>query len=203
LLVNATLPVFKQLYHLHETNSRNFNQLPLFILSCTGCKESANKSTDKKLATLKIKLPQVPKAPGSYVDASRVGNLVFFSGKGLRQSNGEYIIGKVGTDLSIQAGYAAATLTALNQLAVLKESRLLNRIKRIVKVNGYVNSSDSFYDQQKIMDGFSDLMLEIFGEAGRHSRTSVSASSLPMNMAIEVEMVVEVEQVISKKFTGS
>ena len=94
-------------------------------------------------------MPQVPKAPGNYVDASRVGNLVFFSGKGLRQSNGEYIIGKVGTDLSIQAGYAAATLTALNQLAVLKESRLLNRIKRIVKVNGYVNSSDSFYDQQK------------------------------------------------------
>lgn len=149
---------------------------------------------EQNLAQLKISLPDVPDAVGSYVDITRTGNLLFLSGKGPRQPNGEYIKGKLGTDLTIEQGYAAARLTAINQLAVLKkELGDLKKIKRIVKVNGYVNSAGTFYDQPKVVNGFSDLLIEVFGDAGRHARTSVGTAALPMNMAIEVEMVVEVE----------
>ena len=149
---------------------------------------------ESKLAQLQITLPVVPPAIGSYVDLTRVGNLAFLSGKGPRQANGEYIKGKVGSDLTIEQGYAAARLTAINQIAVLKkELGDLKKVKRIVKVNGFVNSAGTFYDQPKVMNGFSDLLIEVFGDAGKHARTSIGTASLPMNMAIEVEMILEVE----------
>jgi enamine deaminase RidA (YjgF/YER057c/UK114 family) len=163
-------------------------------LSYGGCINAFAQSPEQKLTQLKIVLPDVPEAIGKYVDITRVGNLVFLSGKGPRQVNGEYIKGKVGSDLTIQQGYAAARLAAINQLAVLKRAfGDLKKIKRVVKVNGYVNSASTFYDQPQVVDGFSDLMIEVFGEAGKHARTSVGTSALPMNMAVEVEMIVEVE----------
>jgi enamine deaminase RidA (YjgF/YER057c/UK114 family) len=166
----------------------------LFFLFYKGGVVSMAQSPEQKLTELKIVLPDVPKAIGSYVDITRVGNLVFLSGKGPRQANGEYIKGKVGTDLTIEQGYAAARLAAVNQLAVLKkELGDLKKIKRIVKVNGYVNSAGTFYDQPKVVNGFSDLLIEIFGDAGKHARTAIGTAALPMNMAIEVEMIVEVE----------
>jgi enamine deaminase RidA (YjgF/YER057c/UK114 family) len=152
-------------------------------------------SPEDKLAQLKIQLPQVPVASGSFVDAVKVGNLIYLSGKGPRNSNGEYITGKLGQDLTVEQGYEAARLIALLQLAVLKnELGDLKRVKRIVKVNGYVNSAATFYDQPKVINGYSDMMIAAFGDLGKHARTAVGTNALPFNMAVEVEMIVEVEQ---------
>ncbi|SDG18591.1 RidA family protein [Chitinophaga filiformis] len=149
---------------------------------------------EEKLLQLKITLPEVPPAIGSYVDVRRVGNLLYLSGKGPRNANGEYTTGKLGQELSVQQGYDAAKLTAINQLAVLrKELGSLNKVKQIVKVNGYVNCTAAFSDQPKVINGFSDLMIQVFGEPGKHARTALGTNALPMNMAVEVEMIVEVE----------
>ncbi|WP_245652252.1 RidA family protein [Rufibacter tibetensis] len=152
-------------------------------------------SPEEKLAQLKIQLPQVPAAAGSFVDAVKVGNLIYLSGKGPRNSNGEYITGKLGHDLTVEQGYEAARLVALLQLAVLKkELGDLKRVKRIVKVNGYVNSAATFYEQPKVINGYSDVMIAVFGDQGKHARTAVGTNALPFNIAVEVEMIVEVEQ---------
>ncbi|HYJ38260.1 MAG TPA: RidA family protein [Chitinophagaceae bacterium] len=149
---------------------------------------------EENLQNLKIQLPKASAPVASYVNAVKAGNLIFLAGKGPRKENGEYITGKLGEGLSIQQGTEAARLTAINQLAVLKEMLGdLSKIKRIVKVNGYVNSASNFYDQPQVMNGFSDLMIQVFGEKGRHARTSLGVNTLPMNIAIEVEMIVEVE----------
>ncbi len=149
---------------------------------------------EEKLTALNIQLPRVAEPIGSYVDAVRVGNLLFLSGKGPRNENGEYITGKLGQELTLEQGYAAARLTAIVQLAVLKkELGDLSKVKRIVKVNGYVNAASTFYDQPKVINGFSDLMIEVFGNLGKHARTALGTNSLPLNMAVEVEMIVEVE----------
>ena len=161
-----------------------------FVLSFLGYSQSP----EEKLKLLKIELPPVSEALGSYVDAVKVGNLIFLSGKGPRQENGEYIIGKLGAELTAEQGYQAAKLVAIIQLAVLKkELNDLSRVKRIVKVNGFVNATDFFSEQSKVINGFSDLMMEVFGDDGKHARTSVGTNTLPFNMAVEVEMIVEVD----------
>jgi enamine deaminase RidA (YjgF/YER057c/UK114 family) len=140
-----------------------------------------------------IRLPAITAPVASYVNSVRVGNTIYLSGKGPSQSDGTYIKGKLGKDLSIEEGKDAARLTGINQLAVLKaELKDLSKIKRIIKVNGYVNSTADFYDHPKVINGFSDLMIEIFGEKGRHARTALGVAVLPFNMAVEVEMIVEV-----------
>lgn len=167
---------------------KNIIALALVLLSF---KVSAQ-TPEQKLNQLGIQLPQIPEALGSYVDMVKVGNLVFLSGRGPLKPDGKYIIGKVGSDLTTAEGYQAARLTAINQLAVLKQAfGSLDKIKRIVKVNGYVNTTDSFTEQSKVMNGFSDLLIEVFGEQGRHARTSVGVFTLPANMAVEAEMIVE------------
>ena len=149
---------------------------------------------EQKISQLGIQLPQIPESLGSYVDMVKVGNMVFLSGRGPLKADGKYIAGKVGSSLTTEEGYQAARLTAINQLAVLKRAfGSLNKIKRIVKVNGYVNTAESFTDQSKVMNGFSDLLIEVFGEKGRHARTSVGVYTLPQNMVIEAEMIVEME----------
>jgi enamine deaminase RidA (YjgF/YER057c/UK114 family) len=149
---------------------------------------------EQKIKQLGIQLPQIPESLGSYQDMVKVGNLVFLSGRGPLKADGKYIIGKVGQDLTTNEGYQAARLTAINQLAILKQTfGTLDKIKRIIKVNGYVNTADSFTEQSKVMNGFSDLLIEVFGEQGKHARTSVGVFTLPQNMAIEVEMIVEVK----------
>ena len=148
---------------------------------------------EQKIKQLGIELPQIPESLGSYQDMVRVGNLVFLSGRGPLKADGKYIIGKVGQDLTANEGYEAAMLTAINQLAILKQIfGSLDKIKRIIKVNGYVHTADSFTEQSKVMNGFSDLLIEVFGEQGKHARTSVGVFTLPQNMAIEVEMIIEV-----------
>ena len=149
---------------------------------------------EQKIKQLEIQLPQIPESLGSYQDMVKVGNLVFLSGRGPLKADGKYITGKVGQDLTTNDGYQAARLTAINQLAILKQAfGSLDKIKRIIKVNGYVHTADSFTEQSKVMNGFSDLLIEVFGEQGKHARTSVGVFTLPQNMAIEVEMIVEVK----------
>ena len=141
-----------------------------------------------------IVLPEIPSPVANYVNAVRTGNLLFLSGKGPLQQNGKYITGKLGKDLNEQQGYDAARLTALFQVAVLKkELGSLSKVKRIVKVFGMVNSDSSFGNQPKVINGFSDLLVEVFGEKGKHARSAVGMAALPFNMAVEVEMIVEVE----------
>ena len=136
-----------------------------------------------------------PSAPvANYVNVVRVGNLLFLSGKGPGKPDGSYVIGKVGKDLTIEQGYDAARLTAISHLSVLKaELGSLNKVKRIVKVLGMVNCTDDFKDQPKVINGYSDLMVEIFGDKGKHARSAVGMSSLPLGIAVEVEVVVEIE----------
>jgi enamine deaminase RidA (YjgF/YER057c/UK114 family) len=124
----------------------------------------------------------------------RVGNLLFLSGKGPLKNDGTYITGKLGKELSIEQGYEAAKLVAINQLAVLKnEVGELSKIKRIVKVLGLVNSESTFYDQPKVMNGFSDFLVLILGQKGKHARSAIGTNTLPFNMAVEVEMIVEID----------
>ena len=149
---------------------------------------------EENLKNLKVQLPSASTPVASYVNAVRTGNLVFLAGKGPRKENGQYITGKLGDSLSIEQGYEAARLTGINQLAVLKEMLGdLSKVKRIVKVNGYVNSTSNFYNQPQVINGYSDLMVQVFGHKGKHARTAIGVNTLPMNIAVEVEMIVEVE----------
>lgn len=151
-------------------------------------------SPGEKLAKLGIQLPKISSPVASYVNVVRSGNLLFLSGKGPLQENGDYIKGKLGAGLTLEQGYEAAKLTAVNQLAVLQnELGDLAKVKRIVKVLGFVNCDAKFTDQPKVINGFSDLMIAVFGENGKHARTAVGTNALPFNMAVEVEMIVEVE----------
>lgn len=169
-------------------------KITALLLACCALQAQAQ-DAEAKLKALHIELPAVTKPIANYVHAVRSGNLLFLAGKGPSDANGVYITGKVGKDLSIEQGQQAARLTAINQLAVLKaELGDLNKVKRIVKVLGMVNSEAGFRDHPKVINGFSDLMVEVFGDKGRHARSAVGMCSLPLDMAVEIEMVVEVEQ---------
>ena len=149
---------------------------------------------EAKLKELNIELAPVGKPIANYVHVVRSGNLLFLAGKGPSDAKGEFITGKVGKDLTIEQGQAAARLTAINQIAVLKaELGDLDKVKRIVKVLGMVNCEADFKDHPKVINGFSDLMVQVFGDKGKHARSAVGMCSLPLNMAVEIELVVEVE----------
>jgi len=149
---------------------------------------------EAKLAALGIELPQAASPVANYVNAVRTGNLVFLAGKGPNKPGGGYVTGKVGQDLTVEEGYEAARLTAIAQLAVLKaELGNLNKVKRIVKVTGMVNCTSDFANQPEVINGFSDLMVEVFGERGKHARAAVGMGSLPRNIAVEIEAVVETQ----------
>ena len=137
-----------------------------------------------------------PSSPvANYVNVVRVGNILYLAGKGPLKPDNTYITGKVGKDLTIEQGYEAARLTAIAHLAVIKnELGSLNKVKRIVKVLGMVNCTEDFKDQPKVINGYSDLMVEIFGDKGKHARSAVGMAALPFNMAVEVEVIVEVEE---------
>jgi len=167
----------------------------IFSAVCSLCMlYSAAQDPEAKLKELKIDLPVIGKPIANYVHVVRTGNLLFLAGKGPSDTKGVYITGKVGKDLTLEQGQAAARLTAINQLAVLKaELGNLNKVKRIVKVLGMVNCEADFRDHPKVINGFSDLLVEIFGEKGKHARSAVGMCSLPMNMAVEIELIVEVD----------
>ena len=149
---------------------------------------------EARLAELGIELPPAPNPVANYVNGVRTGDLIFLAGKGPRRADGTEIRGKLGDDVSIEEGYEGARLTAINQLAVLKEMLGdLSKVKRVVKVLGMVNSTPDFVEQPAVINGFSDLIVEVFGERGKHARAAVGMASLPRGQAVEIEMIVEVE----------
>ena len=177
-----------------KTYSLILLMLSLIIISCESPeKPEPGYDPEARLEALGITLPSPPQPVANYVNGVRTGNLIFLAGKGPRYADGREITGKLGQDVSIEQGYEGARLTAINQLAVLK-SMLgdLNKVKRIVKVLGMVNSDPDFVDQPKVINGFSDLMVEVFGDRGKHARAAVGMASLPRGQAVEIELVVEV-----------
>ena len=148
---------------------------------------------DEKLKSLGIELQAVSPPVANYVNVVQTGKLLFLAGKGPRTKEGERITGKVGKDLTVEQGYEAAKTVAGLQLAVLKDYLGdLNKIKRVVKVLGMVNCPDDFGDQPEVINGFSDVMVGVFGEKGKHARAAVGMSSLPRNICVEIEMIVEI-----------
>jgi enamine deaminase RidA (YjgF/YER057c/UK114 family) len=149
---------------------------------------------EARLKELGIELPPAPKPIGNYVAGIRVGNLLFMSGIGPRRSDGGSITGKLGADLSTDEGYAAARVVGLNMLANIRSVvGSLDRVERVVKVLGMVNSAPHFGEMPKVINGFSDLFVEIFGaERGRGARSAVGMAALPNQIAVEVEMVLQV-----------
>jgi enamine deaminase RidA (YjgF/YER057c/UK114 family) len=146
-----------------------------------------------RLMELGIDLPEPPSPVANYVNGVQTGNLVFLAGKGPLRADGTEIRGKLGAGLTIEEGYEGARITAINQLAVLKQMLgNLDRVVRVVKVLGMVNSDPDFVDQPAVINGFSDLMVAVFGERGRHARAAVGMASLPRGQAVEIEMIVEV-----------
>ena len=169
-------------------------KLLLLMISSFFCISLLAQTPEENLKAKGIELPVLPHPTANYVNAVRTGNLIYLSGKGPLRKDGSYVTGKLVKDLSIEQGYEAARLTAMIQIAVLKDMLGdLSKVKRIVKVLGLVNSSPDFYDQPKVINGYSDLIVEIFGEKGKHARSAIGVVSLPMNIAVEVEMIVEVE----------
>jgi len=153
-------------------------------------------SAESKIKDLGLALPAPPKPMGNYVPGVRVGNLLHLSGHGPIQVAGQPLPrGKVGRDLSTEDGYKVAREVGLNLLGSTRALLgSLDKVKRVVKVLGMVNSAEGFGDQPKVMNGFSDLMVEVFGEAiGKHARSAVGMAGLPGNAPVEVEMIVEVE----------
>ncbi len=168
--------------------------LLLFLLVCNGSIQLLAQTPEQKLKEKGIVLPTPSKPVANYVNAVRTGNLIYLSGKGPKKMDGTDITGKVGKDLTVEQGYEAAKWVAINQLAALKaEIGDLNKVKRIIKVLGMVNCENTFTDHPKVINGYSDFMVEIFGDRGKHARSAVGMSSLPNNIAVEVEMIVELK----------
>lgn len=149
---------------------------------------------DRKLKELKVELIPPTKPIANYVKAVRTGNLIFLAGHGPTRADGSNITGKVGKELTLEQGAEAARVTAISLLSTLKnEIGDFNKVKRIVKLNGWVNCNADFADQPKVINACSDLLVAIFGEKGKHARAALGANALPMNIAVEIEMIVEVE----------
>ena len=147
---------------------------------------------ESRLAELGYTLPEPPEPIGNYLPASRSGNIMWMAGVGSRRADGSRISGKLGADLTVEQGYEAAQWCALNLLARMKmEFGDLDRVTGILKVVGMVNSSPDFEEQAKVVDGASDLFVELFGEAGRHSRSAPGMAVLPRNIAVIVDCVIE------------
>ena len=153
---------------------------------------AAQGSAEENLRRKNITLPQVATPAANYVRAVRTGNLLFLSGSGPGNAAPR---GKLGADLTVEQGYQAARATGLVLLANLRDAvGSLDKVKRIVKVLGMVNSTPEFTDQPRVINGFSDLMVEVFGEAkGKHARSAVGMAALPGNIPVEIEMIVELE----------
>ena len=148
---------------------------------------------ENKIKELKINLPDAKPPVGSYVATKIVGDLLYISGQISISENGELIKGKVGKDLSVEDGYKAAERCGLSIISQAKVACNgdLSKIKSCVKLTGFVNSTDNFTDQPKVINGASDLIASVFGEAGMHTRAAVSTNSLPLGVSVEVDAIFE------------
>ena len=150
-------------------------------------------SFENKIDELKIKLPEAANPVGSYVATKISGKLLFISGQISIDENGELIKGKVGKDLDTEAGYNAAKRCAMSIVAQVKKACNddLSKIKSCIKLTGFVNSTEDFIEQPKVINGASDLIASIFGDSGMHTRAAVSANSLPLGVSVEVDAIFE------------
>ena len=145
-----------------------------------------------RLAEMGYTLPFPPQPIGNYLSACRSGNIMWMAGVGSHRGDGSQISGKLGADLTVEQGYEAAQWCALNLLARMKvELEDLDRVTRILKVVGMVNSSPDFEEQAKVVDGASDLFVELFGESGRHSRSAPGMAAMPRDTAVIIDCVIE------------
>ena len=166
------------------------------VIGCIPAKKDidANFDPETKLKELGIELITPSNPVANYVNTVRSGNLLFISGKGPLKKDGEYIKGKLGYDLSIDQGYDAARATGINLISTIKSAiGDLRNVKQIIRVNGMVNSASNFIDQPKVINGCSDLLVEVFGDRGKHTRVALGMNSLPMNIAVEIDIILEIE----------
>ncbi|HET6468378.1 MAG TPA: RidA family protein [Geminicoccaceae bacterium] len=151
-------------------------------------------SIEARLKELGIELPPATGPMANYVNAVRTGNLLFLAGKGPIYADGSMARGKVGADVTVEEAYGHARQTGINLIAAMRaELGSLDAVRRIVKVLGMVNAVPEFADQPKVINGCSDLFVEVFGEKGRHARSAVGMGSLPNNITVEIEAIVEVK----------
>ena len=150
-------------------------------------------SITQKLEALGLSLPEVPTPVAAYVNYVRSGNLLFLSG-GLPIDGEKKVIGKVPSAVSIEEAREGASMIILNRLAVIRDAiGSLDKVKQIVALNGFVNSEPDFYGHPQVINGASELLVELFGEKGKHSRTALGAAALPLNVAVEINLIVEIE----------
>ncbi len=148
---------------------------------------------EDRLLQLGITLPPLPAAMANYLPFTLAGNLLYVSGQGPKTQDGDWVRGQVGKDLTVQQAYEAARLTGIQILAVANGALgSLSRVKRILKVNGFVNSGSEFRDHPAVINGCSDLFVELLGDVGRHARAAIGVSSLPQGIAVEIEAILEV-----------
>jgi len=156
---------------------------------------TTSRSAEARLRELDIHLPPIPPPAGMYVHAVRTGTLLFLTGHPPIRADGTVILGRLGQVLDADAGYQAARVAGLGMLARMQqEPGSLDRVRRIVKVNGVVNATAEFLQHTQVINGASDLLIEVFGESGTHARLAVGYSSLPWNICLEVELIAEVAE---------
>jgi enamine deaminase RidA (YjgF/YER057c/UK114 family) len=149
-------------------------------------------SFDQRLDELGIQIPVPPRPVANFVPCVQVGDIVHVSGQGPFDQDVQMHSGRLGAELGVEEGYAAARLTILNSLGVIKEEYgSLDVVKRVVKLLGIVNSAENFFDQPRVINGASDLLVEIFGEAGLHARSAIGVNALYSNIPVEIEMIVQ------------
>ena len=175
---------------------KTFYLLLLLIVACVpeNKDKDSNFDPESKLKELGIEL-MIPSDPvANYVNTVQSGNLLFISGKGPLKNDGKNIKGRLGYDLTIDQGYEAARATGINLISTIKSAiGDLKNVKQIIRVNGMVNSASNFTDQPKVINGCSDLLVEVFGDRGKHTRVALGMNSLPMNIAVEIDLILEVE----------
>lgn len=173
---------------------KKYALLLVLVFTCLSLAKAGESSTpEQRLEAAGIVLPEVPAAIANYVPTVRTGNWVILAGQIAKGADGKFVTGKVGVDLTLEEGAAAARICAIQLIAALKaEIGDLSKVKRIVRVGGFVNCPDDYTSQSKVINGASDLLVEIFGEAGRHARAAVGVASLPAGAPVEIEMMVEI-----------
>jgi len=177
-----------------EPAMKNILTVLFLLCSLTAARAAESATPAQRLAALGLTLPAVSPVIANYVPAVRSGNLVFLAGQVARGADGKMITGKVGRDLTEAQAAEAARTCALQLLAALQaEIGDLAKVKRIVRVGGFVNCTDDFTAQPKVVNGASDLLVAVFGDAGKHARASVGVNSLPAGAPVEIELVAEVE----------
>lgn len=166
----------------------------LAFSAATSSAQNQEYNPEARLAELGVTLRKASSPVANYVNAVQTGNLLYLSGKAPLRPDGTMVTGKVGADISVEEGYEAARLTGIQLISTMKdELGDLSRVRRIVKALGMVNAAPDFGEHPAVINGFSDLMVEVFGDRGRHARSAIGMGSLPGNIAVEIEVIVEVE----------